>query len=281
MAGKQLVKQNAQPVRKVFVCPCCGKEYYTQPSNFQKCGSELYAGNGGFLTVCNSCIDDLYAKYFAELDDENAAAKLLCSKLDVYWDPTMFTAAKPSDKKSSIYMYMVKLHRLGFYVRTYSDSEKERRLLRMADGVVEDDNDFIVTAEVRNFWGDGFTAKQYSELETIFKRWTGDRVMSDSDEIGLYRSISITDWQIMNAARTGGKTEQLTQALNSLLGKTRITKLANTNDIQPIGPKIRDWETERPIPEPSEEFKDVDGIVRYVTTWFISYRPNTQRCVFA
>ena len=34
---------------------------------------------------------------------------------------------------------------------------------------------------------------------------------------------------------------------------------------------IDKWENEEPIPEPKEEWKDVDGIVKYITVWFFGH----------
>ena len=34
---------------------------------------------------------------------------------------------------------------------------------------------------------------------------------------------------------------------------------------------IRKWENTKPIPEPDPELKDVDGIVRYITVWFLGH----------
>ena len=38
-----------------------------------------------------------------------------------------------------------------------------------------------------------------------------------------------------------------------------------------FGTLIRKWENEKPIPEPDEEWKDVDGIVRYITVYFLGH----------
>ena len=39
----------------------------------------------------------------------------------------------------------------------------------------------------------------------------------------------------------------------------------------PFGVWIRRWETQRPIPEPDPELEDVDGIIRYISIWFLGH----------
>ena len=39
----------------------------------------------------------------------------------------------------------------------------------------------------------------------------------------------------------------------------------------PFGVWIRRWENQRPIPEPDPELKDVDGIIRYISIWFLGH----------
>ena len=49
-------------------------------------------------------------------------------------------------------------------------------------------------------------------------------------------------------------------------GKT--DQLADTNT---FGTLIKKWEDEHPIPEPAPEWKDVDGIRKYINTWFLGH----------
>ena len=55
---------------------------------------------------------------------------------------------------------------------------------------------------------------------------------------------------------------------NITQNKTKDNTLAEQNT---FGTLIRKWENERPIPEPDEEWKDVDGIVRYITVYFLGH----------
>ena len=53
--------------------------------------------------------------------------------------------------------------------------------------------------------------------------------------------------------------------------QTNDNALADQNT---FGTLIKKWETERPIGEPDEEWKDVDEIERYISTFFLGHLCN-------
>lgn len=265
------------PVRRAFYCTSCGSVFKEQQGNFYHAGSPLYKGNGGYLSVCMKCVDDIFDKYLSKFNgDEEAACRRTCSKLDLYFNPGAFDSAPKVPKRSKMGNYMAKLVSDKSYAKSFDDTIFEMSMAGASDGAEyggEPDPELEgVPDTVVQFWGDGFSKKQYDELQSCYDRWTQGKTLAGADEIGLYRQIAIADWQVFNAARRGAKTEQLQQVLNSLLSKTSVSeKRASSEDSRSVGEKIRDWERERPIPEASDEFRDVDGIVRYITIWFLGH----------
>ena len=224
--------------------------------------------------MCMKCVDDIYEYYYQQMEDSAKACRRTCSKLDIYYDDRALHASSATTNRTLMAHYMSKLSSNQSYVRSFDDTIYEMSVdgktdieILGADAGKPSDG---VPDEVRQFWGDGFTPKQYEEMQGYYDRWTDGKSLTGADEIGLYRNIAFTEWQIMNAARKGAKTEQLTQALNSLLGKTSVSDKKG-DELRAVGVKIRDWEMERPVPEPAPEFKDVDGIVRYITVWFLGH----------
>ena len=258
------------PVRRVYYCSCCGRLFKDQPRNFYRCGSAIYRANNQYLTVCNQCVDALYDDYLRKYSDSVRAARRVCSMLDVYFNQDVFSSASVSKSKTAMSGYMTALHGNQMFVRTFDDTLYEMTVeghvgtVDIADSIQDE-----VPSDVRQFWGDGLTKKQYDELQSCYDRWTNGKTLSGPDEIGLYRQIAIADWNVMNSTRKGQKIEQQQQVLNGLLSKTSVSeKRSAADDNRSVGEKIRDWEKERPVPEPAEEFRDVDGIVKYVSTWF-------------
>lgn len=271
MATQVFKASEPMTARRVHICTRCGKVYKSQDSFFVRSGSQLYRNNNGYTTVCLECIDNMNEDYIAASEDIPEAAEHVCQKLDLYWNAERFQKTKASSTRSQFMAYIAKMLPSGDYQKSYDDNINERRLAsESVDDVAEEED--VVPEDTVAFWGDGFSPKQYYELERTYRRWTDGRELTDADEIGLYRQIAMTDWQITQAAASGNSTERLSQAMNGLLGKTKISaKYSPSDGGKTVGEKIRDWETERPVPEASPEFRDVDGIVRYVTTWFMGH----------
>ena len=276
MAAARITTEATSP-KRIYICSSCGRAFRDQNGNFYRAGSSLYKGNNGYLTVCNTCVDEMYDEYLKRYNsDSEAACRRTCNKLDIYYEKKLLDAAGKYTSKTLMGHYMAKLSGTSKYVLTFDDtihamnvegaSEAAAYGAELAAEIEE------VPDSVRQFWGDGFTKRQYEELQGCYERWTDGKTLAGPDEIGLYRQIALADWQVMNAARKGSKTEQLQQVLNNLLSKTSVSdKRSGTEDTRTVGEKIRDWEKEQPIPEVAPEFKDVDGIVRYITIWFLGH----------
>jgi hypothetical protein len=81
--------------------------------------------------------------------------------------------------------------------------------------------------------------------------------------------------QIMKAIQSGDKVDGLIRSFNDLLGSANIEPVQNKDnslaDQNTFGTLIQKWENERPVPEPDPEWEDVDGIGRYIRTYFLGH----------
>jgi hypothetical protein len=81
--------------------------------------------------------------------------------------------------------------------------------------------------------------------------------------------------QITKTIQKGEKTDGLIRAFNDLLGSANIKPVQNKDnslaDQNTFGTLIQKWENERPVPEPEPEWEDVDGIGRYIMTYFLGH----------
>jgi len=60
--------------------------------------------------------------------------------------------------------------------------------------------------------------------------------------------------------------------LNTLIKDAQKGDAANESfDDLPFGVGIRMFENARPIPKPIPELQDVDGVVRYISVWFLGH----------
>lgn len=282
---RPLPAASSRQTRQVYRCCRCDRTFTQQLNQFPKAQSTLYHGNEGYLPWCKHCVDELFVHYTKELGSEKEAVKRMCLKFDIYWNEGVFSKMPlPAPSSTVIRTYISRVNSYQYRGKTYDDSIDESVIFK---GVPEDDTEpceYIegqteaqeIPAESKLFWGKGFTYKQYSELDERYLYWSQGRKFETREEEGLYRQIAMTDWQITKAAQIGTKTEALLSAFNTLLSNANIKSKTGqgapgTEDKRPLGVKIRDYENEKPIPEPSEEFKDVDGIVKYISTWYLGH----------
>ena len=87
--------------RTEFYCCRCQKRYKRQKSNFPASQSSLYKGNGGYLTICNNCVDELFGHYKSALGNEAEAIRRICLKFDIYWNPEIYSMLNKASTSQS------------------------------------------------------------------------------------------------------------------------------------------------------------------------------------
>lgn len=272
-----------------FYCTRCRREFRRQRDNFPASQSPLFRGNNGYLTVCRECVDDMYAHYLESLGDEKAAIRRICMKFDIYWSERVYGMLRASTTaKTPIYSYIGKANLMQFRDKTFDDTlDEEMNLYSSGAGIVKseisgavsntlDPEEILVQQDIIDFWGAGLAPSFYLELEKRFAYWYGegqDRDELDVGECALIKQICMLEVSIIRDTAHGKAVDKLVGQLNTLIGsvnKKPVQKKdgdADNIDGTPLGVWIRRWENERPIPEPDPEFKDVNGIVRYIDIW--------------
>ena len=88
----------------------------------------------------------------------------------------------------------------------------------------------------------------------------------------LFKRICFKQLEIDKAQKAGRETKELDKTLQELMGSLSVKpSQKNSNSLtetMTFGQLIDKWEQEKPIPEPDEEFKDVDKIGLYIDVFF-------------
>lgn len=265
-----------------FVCQTCGTSYKTQKGNFSPSKSSLYIGNNGYICTCKNCMDKLYDKYVEFYGgDEEAAINRICQTFDFYFNESAFNASeKRAENRSRISFYISKIQIKPHLGKTYDDTVKEQKSDAISSSSDLEDFDEMDAKAMKKavaVWGLGFTPEQYITLNDQFDDWKSRVVIDSKTRETLVRELCIIKLQ-MNLALMENNAD-----LYSKLMRTYQTtmKSANLQPLQedasdkaaekPIGVMIQMFENERPIPEPREEWKDVDGIIKYITIYFLGH----------
>lgn len=129
--------------------------------------------------------------------------------------------------------------------------------------------------EIKKLFGDGFTESDYIFLQDKYDDFN-QRTMVDSISQEQYVILIcfnlLSQWK---AQKAGQDVKDLVRSYNDLMAAANLQPKQNVGnaatDALSFGQLIEKWEQEEPIPEPDPEFKDVDGIGKYIRVWFYGH----------
>lgn len=264
-----------QDLRTEFVCCMCGKKYNRQSGNFPYMQSKLYNGNNHYLHICTDCVNELYQTYVAETGSEGKAMEKLCYRFDMYWSLALFESTeKISASVPRPIAYIRNTNLRPFFQKTYDDTLNEMIITGDNDSPTEEGEE--VSEELKKFWGYGYTPEEYINLQYQYDDWITRCECNGKAQEEIFKNLCLAQRNISVAQRTGGKALiDAQRSFQDLLGTANLKPVQNSKDSvaenNTFGTLIKKWEDEDPIPEPDPEWKDVDGIVRYITVYFLGH----------
>ena len=272
-----------------IICPMCGKAYPKRQSNFAVYHSPMYNGTG-YLNICKDCLNVLFEMYVKQIGDTQKAIRQVCRKLDIYYSDEIYAQAQSvSAGRSMIAAYMTKVNKMTYNGKTYDDTLREEGTLwsmgepqPAPESIAEHEEARLkeIPESVIAFWGPGYTADMYEELEQRRAVWMAQYPNNGKDlDVGteaLIRQICNLEIDINRDRSAGKPIDKSVNALNNLLGSAQLkpekrddvdANMANT----PFGVWIKKWENDRPVPDPKPEWKDTKGIVKMTSSFFLGH----------
>lgn len=129
--------------------------------------------------------------------------------------------------------------------------------------------------EILKIFGSGFTNEDYLYLQDQYDDWKSRTQVDGKSQETYIIQICFKLLDIWKCQKLGKDTDKLIKSLNDLMAAANLQPKQNvgnaSTDTLTFGQLIEKWEMEKPIPEPSEEFKDVDGIGQYIRIWFAGW----------
>lgn len=263
-----------------YKCCTCGKKYTKQSGNFSYSQSPLYKGNNSFLPICNNCLENLVEQYTELLGSQNEAIKRVCLHWDIYFSDSILNSTKKIDVNRSRIKCYVKNCNLqqnaGKTFDTYLKEINSERIDTINDlEELKQDKEIKVNQKTIKFFGLGYTPEQYRFLQDQYDDWTHRHECRTKSQEEVFKNLCIAQLNIQIAQQTGGKVKDAMDSFQNLLGTANL-KPCQTNenalaDQNTFGTLIKKWENEKPISEPDPEWKDVDGIARYIHIYFLGH----------
>lgn len=268
------------------VCTRCGTAYGRRKGNFLVSYSPMYKGVG-YLPICKDCTESLYSQYLAQCNDSKAAVRQMCRALNIYWHDEIYTRVYNKNTTRSLMTGYIQQSNANKYIgKCYDDTlAAEGTLWNItidksgqvnfgqgdAQGELEE-----ISPDVVAFWGTGLDAQMYRELEQRKAYWLS-RLPDDLEvDIGtevIIKQICMLELDINRLRADGKPVDKPINTLNTLLGSGNFKPAQKKKDLDsdiylsPMGVWAERFENQEPIPEPDEEFKDTNRILKYIFTW--------------
>lgn len=283
-----------------LICFCCGTAFTRRYGNFSNIKVKMYAG-AGYLPYCKECVENIYQGYFQQCGNQKDAVRQMCRKLDLFWDDPIYNRAVESvnnkQSKSIMTGYIAILNQVRYAGMSYDNTlMREDTMWSFSDEEVLTDNQqsgnaVEVTDDVIEYWGTGLPKTMYAELEQRKRYWTSrlpeDMNVNDVGVEALLRQLCTLEIDINRGRAAGKSVDKLQSSFTTMLGAMNLKpqqkveqksgRSAEERDLDktPLGVWAKRIEDDHPIAEPAEEFKDVDGIGKYITTWFYGHIGKT------
>jgi len=278
-----------QKEKGLYKCTCCGKEYKSQNGHFPVTNSILYANNNGHLTICRTCVDQLYLKLIEFYSgNEEHALEHCCRIFDWYYSPEIAaTTTDSSNGYSRVSMYPARMNMFQFKKRgtTYNDTIKERSLndgkikdSKFLEQIQKDDikESLEIDKETVDFWGgiNTYTIDEIRFLQREYEDWIAKNECKTKTQMELMKMLSIAQLGVRRAEKSGNtkSTAEAMKAFQDLLGSANLkptqVDASLMDSQQSFGSWIKKLENERPVSASLlDEYED-KKMAKYLRTWF-------------
>ena len=257
-----------------ILCPECG-EFVTR-NNYYSANNAI-----GVYPCCKKCILAQVEQRDKKNDKPNEtkeSVKRMLQKMDLPYIDELYESCCKSvadevnekNKTSPFLAYLPPIKSLPQYKgKTYADSE-------FGDFIFEDEEEINENSRIlksaKKRFGNGFSNTELVFLENEYQDWTRRYQCENKTQELLFKRICFKELDIDKAQKEGRDTKELDKTLQDLLGSLNLKPSQNNSNVltesKTFGQLIEKWENEKPIPEPDEEFKDVDRIGLYIDVFF-------------
>lgn len=263
------------------ICLCCGtkksdKHFYLSKSFLNKAFQQL--------PWCKDCVDLEYENLLKRCNyNVDRAIYYLCMKLDIPFSYSALEAAKKQSESKGTPLNRVYIQKINSFreVNGYGDVflDGEQLSINTAKSINEEQLEYLkedieVTPELIRKWGN-LPKEDIIFLEEQYIEWcTRYDVSTKSMEI-LVQEICYQQLNIKKKRERGESVSKELKDLQDLMNSAALKPVQESAamgaDVNTLGMWIKKFENEKPIPEPDPEFKDVDGISKYIRVWFLGH----------
>lgn len=256
--------------KNIYYCVGCGKIH--AKNNFYKSHNPHH--KNGVYPFCKKYIKNQVYTQDGRININKF--KELLRQIDEPFLISEFMSATQEKRRETIGAYFSRISMKQYRNYTWEDSVFEESVSAL-DGINDGEyiDDFVVTPEIRFFWGDGLTKKEYFYLTSKFTEYVNTYECNTPAMKELLKQAAFESLEIHNKRQKRKDVSKNLKNLQNILGSANIKPVqetgANATEQATFGTLIKKWENEKPIPEPLDDWKKKDWIKKYVVVWFFGH----------
>ena len=261
-------------------CPACN-DFKTRSHFYQ---SKEYAS--GFFFMCKECVLERVEQRVKKSDEPHETKESVKDMLRLMNKPyidslyvkccDLAAADTRSTKRSPFIIYHTQICSLNQYKgATWKNSEFDPEDIEKEDIIIEDTKKnakIINNAKKRFGYNAGYSNEELFWLENEYQDWIARYPCDSKSQEVLFKTLCAQELEADTLRRKGKSTKDIDKSIQDTMSSLGIkpsqSNLDALADTQTFGQLIERWENERPIPEPTEEFRDVDKIGLYIDVFF-------------
>jgi hypothetical protein len=256
---------------KLIRCNCCGN--WLAPDAYYS--DNRYAG--GKFFACKRCVQAMVEQCYKRNDVPNETKESVqyvlhmmdLPYLDVLYEKCLkgtLDDVGERSRRSPFATYITCVKSLPQYKgKKWKDSEFPEKASEHID----------IDPKTIKIFGKDFSDEDYKFLESQYRDWVERTKVDTKSQETYVVQICLQLLDIQKDRREGKDVTNKLKALDVLMNAANLQPKQNVNnaatDSLTFGQLIEKWEEEKPIPEPSPEFKDCDGIGHYIRVWFMGH----------
>lgn len=231
----------------------------------------------GRFPICKDCIIEMATDYDNRLEvavDNRDKLMRVFHMLNLpYSDEAYRTFKEKAEDGKSVARTMIAQIQgwAAMHGKTWNDSV----MTTPAEVSVPSEGCREIRAEIKKIFGSGFTEEDYLFLQDQYDDWRARTQVDSKSQETYVQQICLQLLDIDKDRKSNKDTTNKIKALDVLMNSANLQPKQNVanaaTDALTFGQLIEKWENEKPISEPSEEFKDVDGIGKYIRVWFTGW----------
>ena len=262
----------------VLLCPKCGKWQATTSSFYmdRKYVTDRYP-------ICKRCIMTMVEQREKDDDEPNEtreSVQKVLQMMDLPFDSDFYDdcvkgaldGMKEKNRQSPFATYITSILSLpNWKGMTWKDSKfgdmpetmEEIKLSQKA-----------IKAGKKRF-GSGYSDEELVFLENEYQDWIGRYECNTKAQEEVFENLSVAKLLQRRALAAGKPTKDIDTQIQNWMNTGAVQPKQNNldafSDAQTFGTLIQKYEETRPLPEVSPELKDVDGLGKYISTFYMGH----------